>query len=432
MVGLIAFLLAARPYAAEEGFQDIVVEEGATLWGIANRYLKDPKRWPDIVKHNDLRTSDPTVALPGTKIRVPVLLIKEEYRNAQLIKMIPEVRYKRKDGTQWKQADPNMTLNYADSLRTMSGARARVRFPSDEVVQINENTYVVLKPERILQEVELLKGEVRASRAKIITPQGTVVEPRGARSDYQAKIREDDTEVVFVYKGKVEVTAQGKTVTVHEGYGTEVPKFSAPKPPAPLTSFKDFNPAEMAVAAPNGPTGAVKPRPQSRRKTPRARSKTIASHDILVSYRLELAKDKTFEKIAFQKTDPIGSTFDIGKADIPDGNYWMRVAFIDAFGVRGPFSRPSTITKDTVAPKISNVSPRDGQRFSGEESYCDIIGDVEGAAVVAVNGEVVFIGPTGRFSKFFPLSEGSNKITIAARDIHGNETVVERTVTYSK
>ena len=53
-------------------------------------------------------------------------------------------------------------------------------------------------------------------------------------------------------------------------------------------------------------------------------------------------------------------------------------------------------------------------------------------AMVAINGEVVFISPTGRFSKFITLSEGVNKIRVVARDVQGNETVIERTVTYQK
>src|SRR4029077_17877948 len=115
------------------------------------------------------------------------LLIKEEYRNAQLLSAIPEVRFRRKGEAEWYEAKPNMTLKYEDSLRTMQGAQARVRFPSKEIVQINENSYVVLKPEKILQEIQLLQGDVRASRAKVIMPQGTVVKPQAGASDYQAK-----------------------------------------------------------------------------------------------------------------------------------------------------------------------------------------------------------------------------------------------------
>jgi LysM repeat protein len=225
---------------ASDTFQEIVIQPGDTLWSISNRYLKDPRKWPDIVKANNLQSADPTVALPGTRLKIPVVLIKEEFRTVQVISVIPEVRYRSKEGSDWKEATRDTTLRYDDNLRTMKGAQARVRFPTKEVVQINENSYVVLKPEKILQQIQLMAGDVRASRARVIMPQGTIVEPKAGVSDYQAKIREDKTEVVFVYKGNVDVTAQGKTVTVREGYGTQVPKSAPPSAPMPFTNFHTF------------------------------------------------------------------------------------------------------------------------------------------------------------------------------------------------
>lgn len=438
---LLAGMTVQSPAFGEEVFQDIVVKPGETLWAIANRYLKDPKRWPDIVKYNNLQTSDPTVPLPGSKLKIPILLIKEEYRNAQLIKMIPEVRFKRKGTTDWAEAKQNMTLHYEDSLRTMKGAKAHIQFPTKEVVQINENTYVVVKPEKILQEIELHRGEVRARRARVIMPTGTVVKPKSVQSDYQAKVRDDETEVVFVYKGKVDVTAQGKTVTVREGFGTEVPKLKPPKEPQPLTSFDDFNPAEMTAAAVMEKLGGDHsvidpsksiPKAAAPKKVAKGKAESIASGQILVNYTLQLATDEKFTNIVFKTNKSMGTMFDVKKAKIPDGNYFMRVAFTDALGVTGPFSQPSPITRDTSPPVISNLFPKEGQKFNGEEKYCDVIGDVDGAAMLAINDEVVFVGPTGRFTKFLTLEEGPNKITVLARDLHGNETVVNRTVYYSK
>jgi LysM repeat protein len=432
---LIAALLAAPQPSAAEEYQEITVAAGDTLWSIANKYLKDPTRWPDIVKHNNLTASDPTVALPGSKLRVPVMLIKEEYRNALLVGVIPEVRYKRKGGNKWDEAKKDMTLKYEDSLRTMTGAQARVRFPSKEVVQINENSYVVLRPEKILQEIQLLQGDVRASRAKVIMPGGTVVQPKGGNSDYQAKVRQDETEVIFVYKGKVDVTAQGKTVTVPEGFGTTVPKSAPPLKPMPLTDFHDFNPAEMTTAPTSkldvsqGVVTVAAPEPEKDRNS---KSRSMVSGDILAAYRLQISADDKFQKILLDKKQPTGTSVDIKKQPIPDGKYFVRVAFIDALGGQGKFSMPSEVIKDASPPVITNLFPVEGQRFTGDESYCDVIGTAEGAALIAVNDEVLFLSPEGRFNKFILLKEGVNVIKIVARDTNGNETVINRKVTYVK
>ncbi len=441
-----AALLFSALAMAEEAMQEITVNPGDTMWSLANRYLKDPQRWPEIVKHNKLLSADPTLALPGTKIQIPVQLIKEEYRNAQLIRMMPEVRYKRRDETEWKQATVDMTLKYEDSLRTMSGGQANVLFPTKEEVQINENSYVVLKPEKVVQEVQIFQGAVRASRAKVIMPGGAVVRPRGTNADYQAKVKEDKSSVVFVYKGEVDVTAQGQTVRVREGYGTQVNVSAPPTAPMPLPNFKDFDPKDILdQAAPAIPqdtkpvvvlpsdTKLAEPRPvenQPQSAAPAGRSKSMVSENIMVSYQIQLSKTAKFDDLVIDRSEKIGQNFDIKKQNIPDGGYMMRIAFIDAFGVRGPWSSPSQVMKDTLPPDIVSLTPENNARFTGDDSYCDVIGMVHDAAMVAVNGDLVFLGPNGRFTKFINLVPGKNDITILARDTQGNETVVHRIIEY--
>ena len=429
-----------RTSFAQEGLQEVTVNPGDTMWDIANKYLKDPQKWPEIVKVNNLPTADPTIAIPGSRIKIPVSLIRDEFRTAQLINLVHEVRYKRKGEADFKVATVNMTLRYEDSLRTMKGAEARVKFASKEVVQINENSYVVLKPEKTTQEVQLLQGNIKASRAKVIMPGGTIVNPRGSNSEYQAKIREDETEVVFVYKGEVNVTAKGKTVRVKEGFGTQVLKSATPIEPVPLTSFKDFNPADMNTQTPKKiPTQSsdkpIKfmppPPPPKENAAGSGKSKSVVSNNSLASYHVQLANDERFQRIVFEKTESTDQPFDIRTQPLPDGTYFMRVAFLDALGTQGDYSAPTTILKDTDPPVLANILPANGATVNGE-SYCDVTGVASGAVLVSVNGEVVFLGPNGRFSATAYLKPGPNKIKVVARDAGGNETVVIRQVNYTK
>jgi hypothetical protein len=99
-------------------------------------------------------------------------------------------------------------------------------------------------------------------------------------------------------------------------------------------------------------------------------------------------------------------------------------------GVQGPYSEPSTVIKDTVPPVLSVSSPANGQSFSGPESYCDVIGRVEGAVVLTVNDNNVFTNPDGRFSAVAHFKPGQNTIRIFARDGAGNETIVVRKINY--
>jgi hypothetical protein len=74
-----------------EDLQEITVHEGDTVWSIAKEYLKAPDRWPEILKYNNLPVSDPSATLPGMKLKVPVLLIKEHLRKATLVHLLNDV-----------------------------------------------------------------------------------------------------------------------------------------------------------------------------------------------------------------------------------------------------------------------------------------------------------------------------------------------------
>ena len=47
----------------------IKIEEGDTLWELANKYLEDPGLWKEFKKYNDF--TDPNLIFPGEKLRVP-------------------------------------------------------------------------------------------------------------------------------------------------------------------------------------------------------------------------------------------------------------------------------------------------------------------------------------------------------------------------
>jgi hypothetical protein len=113
--------------SAEETFQEITVKEGDTLWGISRYYLKDPSRWPEILKYNQMSLNDPTIALPGMKLKVPVLLIKEHLREAHLIYILNDVRSRKKGGTIWERAKEGIELYNEDGIRTMEKSRANFK-----------------------------------------------------------------------------------------------------------------------------------------------------------------------------------------------------------------------------------------------------------------------------------------------------------------
>jgi hypothetical protein len=68
MLALLGLLLFALPAAAQEDQgRTYVIQKGDTLWGVSERFLKDPDYWPSLWSHNpDIR--NPHFVYPGQKI----------------------------------------------------------------------------------------------------------------------------------------------------------------------------------------------------------------------------------------------------------------------------------------------------------------------------------------------------------------------------
>jgi nucleoid-associated protein YgaU len=68
-VGRVEASTLARPAAAESEF--VLVEEGDTLWGIAERAYGNGARYTEIFEANREVIEDPDLIFPGQKLRIP-------------------------------------------------------------------------------------------------------------------------------------------------------------------------------------------------------------------------------------------------------------------------------------------------------------------------------------------------------------------------
>ncbi len=430
--------------SAAEVLQEITVKEGDTLWGVSNHYLKDSKRWSDILRHNPQLSSDPNVILPGMKIKVPILLIKEHLRAAYLVYILEDVRYRRRKEADWRRALLNMELYEEDGIRTLEKSQANVKFPSGEILKLYENSLLIVRPEKPREEAELLSGQVRASKTKILTAD-TVVNPKIIAKtdapDFKTKIKEDKTTLVEVYKGIIDVTAQGKTVTVKEGFGTEVKFKMAPGSPIKLPEMPDFavdlketrvlsakeRKFELAVETPETTPKALK-------KDAEAPAKEKPSTKIIggtvKKYRLQISTTASFSNIVLDEVKDIKGRVSIDYADLKlnDGLYFWRIAYMDELGFEGRFSQPSSFVIDTIPPEIKLISPVDGGEYDTDFIYVE--GITEPNTNLLVNGVPTNIEDNGQFLYAILVKDkdGVVKIKVEATDSAGNLTVVERSV----
>jgi hypothetical protein len=473
---LISLLHTQEEVVREEGrieFQEIIVKEKDTLWSIANYYLKDPQQWPQILKYNKLDITNPHQVLPGMKLKVPVLLIKEHLRASYLIKMINDVKYRRRDTNEWKKAYLNMQLLNNDSVKTGKNSYGKVKFYSGEILTIDQNSLVILRPEYAQEEAELLIGDIRGRRTRVVTPSAVIepkVLPTMENTDYRVKVKEDKTTLVAVYKGAAEVTAQNKTVRITEGFGTEVKYLSPPSEPIPLPDIPEIS-VELSTSAvslseiklkedkllqvpqaqqitarlpdftiDNNLTVRVSFPEYSQKKVERnlpaattlsqtpPKTEKIARTFSLKEYHLQVSTDETFKKIVLEETRSVKEKIELKKM-LPDGTYWWRVAFVDELGFESDFSTPKMIIIDREPPKIDINSP--AQNAIVKDDFVAVEGITEPNVYLTINGKLVSVDDTGKFSTVVYLPNiGKNSINFFAKDANGN--VTEKTLYVEK
>lgn len=454
--GLLALLLAlpGGARAAEEGavreidasFQNVVVRPGDTLWSIAHVYLKDPARWDEILKHNRLPTSDPTVALPGMTLRVPVRLIKMGLRAAHLVYAVNRVLYRRKETAEWKSSKASMELFQGDSLRTLDESRARVKFLNKEILSLEPNSMAVIKPADEDADVLLKTGSVFAGRARVVTANARVT-PKTKDTRYSASVEADLTTKVEVFKGVAGVEAQGSRVDVQAGMETSVRPGLAPEIPKPLQNLPELEARaqEFASAAAVGGGAAPNPRAAAAAPEPEADAATLRG-DVdalhvgmpILGFHIQAAREREFAKPVFDRKYDAEERFSPADAGLAPGAYWWRVAIIDLLGVEAAFSEPRYYTVGVKRPErrvgedlgrmLNIASPEEGAvvdsdkvRFSGALR--------DDRLRLEVEGKSVRIDAEGNFAVTVPLRPGLNQVMLIVSDGKGNETRVSRRVT---
>lgn len=85
-----------------------------------------------------------------------------------------------------------------------------------------------------------------------------------------------------------------------------------------------------------------------------------------------------------------------------------------------------------AAPIIELTSPQDGAALTGEDNRVTIAGKTEDENRVTVNDRVIVVHTDGSFTYNYPLPEGETVLKIVATDQAGNQTTIERKVTYRK
>ena len=446
-----AFVIAAALFAGgaraqESQLQEVTVRPGDTLWSLSQRYLKDPKKWNSILRYNHLPTSDPTVALPGMTLKVPISLIKDDLRAATLVLAKSKVLFRKKNNAAWKNAQLKMQLFNGDSLRTQSKSWARVKFFGGSVLSLDPDSMAILKAPRPDDRfLELKRGAVHATVARVVTPSARVI-PKRKDTKYTARVLDDLSTRVQVFNGAADVQdSKGrKTVEVTAGYYTDVKLDSLPVSPVKIPNTELAQRTEISDLGTGVGESVVK---VQRGGVPASGSIAAEIQALSVgipvaAYQVQIARRRSdfaraASKLVFEKEFDSYEPIDLRQANLRDGEYWVRVAIIDLLGEKGKWSTPKSYRTGeeeqfeslAFSGTLEMIRPEEESVTVGVPRY-RMTGRVGKGLKVLINGENVASDEDGYWSKEVLLKPGPNGFRIEATDVRGNDKVLIRRITF--
>jgi len=406
----------------EEELQMIRIIPGDTLHGIARLYLKDPTRWPELLKYNVIKSGDPNLIRPGDKLLVPVKEIKKAMRAAYLIEAINKVEYRARGEVVFRPAQLNQKVFYEDALRTFDNSYAKILYPTKDVLKISPNSLVVIRPKEIDHEVNLIKGEIYARKARVLTKSATI-EPKG-ESIFKARVDKGKDTEVEVYGGSVDIVAQGKKIEVTKGFASKIELGKIPLPPQEikLPPLKELEKLKMDLTVPttfNIPKvkiedlGRLKPQEiniEREFETARKKRRKIIG--------VEIALDEYFAQIVLS-----GRINEIKPAigNLVDGRYYYRIKYLNPLTKKTSYSPVKSFLIDRKHEEVgvTIIYPPEGAVVYDEfvEVKGSVSGDVESITVDSVSVDIL---KDGSFTRIIYLPLGPHDIEIIARDKMGN------------
>ncbi len=347
------FLPGVHGAAAETNATDdlhYAAVNGDTIYGIAHRFLADPRRWPALQHYN--RISQPRKLAPGQSIRIPVGWLKRENVNARVAAVAGEAEAKR--GGQEQVLGPEAELVAGTRVTTGSSGFVVIRLADGTIIRVQPASELelrrlqqVLRGEAFDDTLHLSRGRVAISaaprrapgaRLEVVTPKA-VAGVRGTEFRAGASEQRSQFEVLAGLVAVGDTAGRDPAVSVAEGEGVVFDPAAGPPEvvkllPAPDVSAIGTEQTKLPLDIGFGPVPGAK------------------------SYRTQLALDPAFERPLADRTvgEPV---FPAGA--LADGMYWLRVRAIDERGLEGRDATTAFRVSARPQPPLSMVRPDYGK-----------------------------------------------------------------------
>ncbi|HXU92424.1 MAG TPA: FecR domain-containing protein [Gallionella sp.] len=304
------------------GDRDYTVRRGDTLSQIAAQELGRASAWRELQALN--KVADPEHLMPGSVLRMPSAAVRRAAVFAEVVWTQGDARGI--DGSGSKPLQRGAMLGMGDKVQTGPDGLVTLRFSDQSRLLISANSRVTLT--RMAEDGKSGRGAARialdaGAAESIVTPRQKVgahyevktpalsLAVRGTRFRVAVDGAAETTRTT-VSNGVVAAAAEGKTVVLTEGTGTMAVRGEAPSAPRTLL------PAPVMAA----PAATLEKLPVQFAWQPLADAG---------QYRVELL-DRT-GRIRFGEW--FSDVASVAWADIPDGDYQLRVRGIDSAGLEG-------------------------------------------------------------------------------------------------
>src|SRR6266850_2505087 len=356
---------------------------------------------------------------------------------ATLVNLERNVKAKRASDLSWEDARQQMPLYENDAVRTFDKSSATIAFGPDDLLDVDQNALVIIKPRAkgaedseislALLSSDFLDGlaskpapeQAKAIQAAASSRQVTIKalpESRrpGEKTRVAVGILPDRSTSVAALSGSLRITGpKGGEVVLKEKMVVKITNAGILEPRRLPDSPEPIFPDDGATYG-------------FQRKAPRVEMKWRPA-DRARSYRLIVATDSQFKRIfADEKVE--GTSLPV-RIQQP-GTYYWRVRAQDADGFAGPYSAVRSVRTDIddAPPVLTILSPP--EMFVAPAPSVEIKGRTERDARVRVNGQKAAVAADGSFSYPLALKEGVNLVTIEATDVAGNSEYGKRLITY--
>ncbi|RDX37827.1 LysM peptidoglycan-binding domain-containing protein [Kangiella sp. HD9-110m-PIT-SAG07] len=342
---LFIVLVVAAPQSFAEDWL-YTVRKGDTIWGLSHKYLKDPLKFQEIQKYNNVEL-DRRIP-PGVTLKFPMEYLKFAPAEVNVAAVNGTAHFVRRGIKEVLTLERTLVLD--DILLTAKDSSVALIFADGSELLLGENSELVFDVQTkwgetgmVDSRMRLMKGSAEGRVRPLIGPgakfemqtPSAVATVRG--TEFRVRVDENDPGIVYneVDEGTVSVNLHENKASVKEGFGlktaTNLP-LSKPKPLLPKPIF--VNPQSKYPGHPV--------------------TLTWQSIDGAEGYYFELFEDAAMTKLVHKEV------VTKNQAQLPSvelGDYSARVRGVDKEGLQGlNNSRRFTISPVPSSPELTQTS----------------------------------------------------------------------------